>query len=281
MHVTRYAKLISTLASINASVVQGSGIGPSSYIVGASDLHPIHAQNKMKKYADDTYLLIGASMRNTTQEELDNVSDWAERNNLRLNAGKSKEMIIFRRSSKAKIAPPELEIERVTSMLILGVTINDDLGATSHVNAVLSTCSGSLFALRVLRAHGLPSSALHEVARATTISRLLYASPAWWGYTTAIDRLKLQRFLQKVKRLGYLPSHYPDLDRLIDDADFRLLKCVIWNLNHVLRSLFPPIVKRPYALRSRPHNFELPRKDDFNFISRVLFKTVRSVNSKN
>jgi len=37
-------------------------------------------------------------------------------------------------------------------------------------------------ALRVLRAHGLPPATLHEVARATTLARLLYASPAWWGF---------------------------------------------------------------------------------------------------
>ena len=162
-------------------------------------------------------------------------------------------------------------------MLMLGVTIANDLRASSHVNRILSACSGSLHALRVLRAHGLPPTALHEVARATTISRLLYASPAWWGYTTASDRQKLQRFLQRAKRLGYLPPEHQDLDRMMEDADVRLLQAVNRNSQHVLRGLFPPTVCRPYALRPRPHEYELPKKDDHNFISRVLYRTIRDV----
>jgi len=47
------------MRSINASVIQGSGVGPSAYVVGASDLHPIYPENKMVEYADDTYLLVG------------------------------------------------------------------------------------------------------------------------------------------------------------------------------------------------------------------------------
>src|SRR6218665_3724183 len=38
-HRTRYAGQQSVDASINASVVQGSGFGPSAYVVVASDLH--------------------------------------------------------------------------------------------------------------------------------------------------------------------------------------------------------------------------------------------------
>src|SRR5688572_30019504 len=118
---------------------------------------------------------------------------------------------------------------------------------------------------------------LYEVGRATTISRLLYAFPAWWGFTTANDRQKLQRFLQRAKRLGYLPPEHQDLDRMMEDADVRLLLAVNRNSQHVLRGLFPPTVCRPYALRPRPHEYELPKKDDHNFISRVLYRTIRDV----
>jgi len=150
-------------------------------------------------------------MRHSIQEELNNVSDWAERNNLRLNKNKSREMLIFRRGCRNKDVPPLMDMERVTEMVILGVTITDDLRASAHVRQVVGACSSSLHAIRVLRAHGLPSAALHEVTRATTIARLLYASPAWWGYTSASDRNGLQRFLQRVKRMGYLPPQQPDV----------------------------------------------------------------------
>ena len=40
-HRTRYADLTSDIASINASVVQGSALGPESLLLYASDLHSV------------------------------------------------------------------------------------------------------------------------------------------------------------------------------------------------------------------------------------------------
>jgi len=51
----------------------------------------------------------------------------------------------------------------------------------SHVDGVLASCSGSLYVLRVHKAHGLPTKARQEVDRATTINHILYAPPAWWA----------------------------------------------------------------------------------------------------
>jgi len=44
-HITKFQGIKSAIAYINASIIQGSGIGPSSYIVVASDLHPINREN--------------------------------------------------------------------------------------------------------------------------------------------------------------------------------------------------------------------------------------------
>jgi len=41
-HSTKAADISSLIAWINASIIQGSGIGLSSYVVAASDLHPRH-----------------------------------------------------------------------------------------------------------------------------------------------------------------------------------------------------------------------------------------------
>ena len=53
-HCTRYAGECSTVAAVNASVIQGSGLGPASFIVTASDLHPKTPENRIFKFADDT-----------------------------------------------------------------------------------------------------------------------------------------------------------------------------------------------------------------------------------
>src|SRR6218665_400415 len=106
-----------------SSIIQGSSLGPSEYVISASDLHPVHEQNRIAKLAADTYLIIPSSMRHTTDEELRAVQKWATVNNLKLNASKSKEMIVARRLAPLARPPPLQDIERVTEMLILGVMV--------------------------------------------------------------------------------------------------------------------------------------------------------------
>ena len=59
---------------------------------------------------------------------------------------------------------------------------------------------------------------LHEVTRATTLARLLYASPAWWGFASVSDRSRVERFLQRTIRIGYLPPALLDAAVLVTEA---------------------------------------------------------------
>jgi Reverse transcriptase (RNA-dependent DNA polymerase) len=241
------------------------------YVVNASDLQPLHPSNKLVKYADDTYLLVGAMMRFTIEEELAHVAEWAEKNNLRLNTSKSREMLVTRRGL---FDSPDLikNVERVTSMKILGVTLQNNLHVSQHVDEILSACSSSLYALRVLRTHGLPCKAMHTVTEATTVARLMYASPAWWGLTTFEDKQRMERLLRRAQRMGYLPEDAASAEERATKADEGLFRAVNNNVTHVLRCLFPPLARRAYSLRQRPHDFMLPIKDDRNFIPRTLYR---------
>lgn len=91
-------------ASVSAGVVQGSEVGPSAFIIDASDLQPLHQENITVEYADDTNLIIGASQRHN-------------------------------------------------------VMIGEQL-------------------------------------------KLVYAAPAWWGYDSTEDRVRLERFLSRAHRMG-------------------------------------------------------------------------------
>ena len=58
----------------------------------------------------------------------------------------------------------------------------DDLSAYVHISKVLESCARSLYAPCILRSHGMPAVTLKEIAKATTMARLLYAASAWWGF---------------------------------------------------------------------------------------------------
>jgi len=75
-------------------------------------------------------------------------------------------------------AAPRPDIERVSSLRVLGVILNDKLTAADHVTALLSSGSSMLYAMRVLRSHvGTPTTWQQDIFRATVISRILYAAP--------------------------------------------------------------------------------------------------------
>ena len=49
---------LSSTASISASIIQDSGIGPAAFTVTAADLKPLHPGNSLVKFADDTFLVV-------------------------------------------------------------------------------------------------------------------------------------------------------------------------------------------------------------------------------
>src|SRR6218665_2376556 len=87
---------------------------------------------------------------------------------------------------------------RVTTLGVLGVEISSDHGMSAHRDQVLASCASSMYALRVLRCHVLHPPQLHEVARAATIASLMYASPSWWGFSSAQDRSHMERLINKL-----------------------------------------------------------------------------------
>jgi hypothetical protein len=184
-HCTRFGESVSQFRAIWASIIQGSGIGPVSYVVTASDLRPVNPGNSIDKYADDTYLIIPADNAQTCAAEIANVEAWAIANNLTLNRLKSVGIIfVAPRSRRAVVipSPAVCGIQRVEAVTMLWATISRRFSVTDHVDQLLAAGAQTLFALRTLRLHGLPDDALKIIFQSTVVTKLTYASPAWWGF---------------------------------------------------------------------------------------------------
>src|ERR1043165_1829619 len=113
-------------------------------------------------------------------------------------------MIIFRPRHQFDPPPPLPNITRVKTLKILGVILQDNLKLTAHIDHLTATCSSSFYAIRKLKTHGLSTSSIHNVTKATTIPKPSYPPPSWWGLTLASDKKPLERLLKRAKRLGYL-----------------------------------------------------------------------------
>ena len=183
--------------------------------------------------------------------------------------------IIFRdRKRKQPIPdPPTLpDIQRESQIKILGITITKHLSISEHVRDVIGKCGQTMYVLKVLRSHGLNDAALKDIYRSVVLAKLLYASPAWWGFTTASDKHSIEAFVRRGVRLQFYGAADPTPTELAEVADETLFSSIIRNQHHVLYRFLPKSNCHQHNLRPRRHNFSLSVKTDHrNFIIRQLF----------
>ena len=194
---------MSKAIGINLSIVQGSGIGPSLYIIMESDLHPKSRDNKLMKYADDTYLLVPETSNCTLSEEFEHIKDWALANKMVINMPKTKELVFYRpHPSRAHIPLAVDNTGQVKIARLLGVSFSGNLNFDEHVTFVLSLCSQRLYLIKFLRSQGMPESKLHVIFVALIISRLFYALSARGGFLNSQQINRINAFLRKAPRFG-------------------------------------------------------------------------------
>jgi len=280
-HVTMYNRSTSNSLFINASVFQGSVVGPPIFSLNGSDLKPVCKGNFLDKYADDSYLIVPSSQESTIEEELDSIAKWAATNNLSLNRSKSAEMIIFKNEktkSATTLGPPLYSIARVEKMKVLGVTFSSTLSFNSHVDSITQTAAQALYAIKLLKSHGLDNKSTKLVCHATVISRITYAVPSWWGFVTTEEKKRLQSIVKRAIKWGFYDPHSHNLEQIVEKRETELFSKILLNPSHVLHHLLPPVKQNSHNLRPNAHNRQLPEKGGAlfskTFIQRLIFKDV-------
>ena len=225
--------------------------------LSAADLQPANACNRQMKYADDTYLVVPASAPYSVENELVRIKTWSMENNLQLNQAKSQEIILAARRKRPSQPDPVQGIKQVESLKVFGVHVCSNQAAYKHVTKTIATCLQSLYAIKILKSHGLAGQALHAVFQATTLAKLMYGTQAWSGFCLASGRDRLDSFLRRCNSLGYCDPETPSSSELFRQADERLLRCVKANEKHVLHQLLPPKIEHGHNLQHRNHDFDL------------------------
>jgi hypothetical protein len=160
----------------------------------------------------------------------------------------------------------------------MGVTMTSSLSAAECVRQVLQSSAQTLYALHILRSRGMHNIDLQIVYRSVVVSKLLYATSAWIGFTTAADRLSVEATLRRSKPSGFCDTNLPSFEELSKSADQKLLDELSGNNDHELSNLFPSqlAASQDYSLRPRVHNRELPqyltRLENNNFLHTMLFQ---------
>ena len=250
-------------------------IGPGSYNVAASDLHPVVDGNKLVKFADDLTLIIPARNVDKRSTEFQHVQSWSSANNLQLNCKKSQETF-FRRPRNRQIQDiPELpNVPRVSSIKLFGVTLAENVSIEEHIMCtdINSSSSMALYALRILRSHGTNDADLQTVSKSTALSKLLYASPSWWGFTNANQRERLEGYLRRAVKACFHPDDSPSFSELCTAADDALVHRIVSDVHYPLHYFLPPKLPMVYNMRSREHEYQLPEKNNSIHEKSIFYK---------
>lgn len=100
--------------AINRGIVQGSGMGPTVYIIRESDLTSILFVNVLPEYVNDTNLLVADSTDFSLFQEIDNIKLSAVLHEMVINFNRTKEMIFYGPNPYHCLHPqPVSDIEQV------------------------------------------------------------------------------------------------------------------------------------------------------------------------
>ena len=140
----------------------------------------------MLKYVDDSTVfdVCNNSSVPMLQESADIITDWSRNNDIRINATKTKEMVIcFCRNDNHVASIPRIvidnnDIERVTQAKVLGV-LHYLLTWNAHVDTIVSKARKRVFTIYQLKRAGIIQCDLLRVYVSVIRPVLEYACPVW------------------------------------------------------------------------------------------------------
>jgi len=86
------------------SIVHGSGVGPYACITYVSDFKTVRYCSHVLKYADDFSLLVSENSDVSAMDEGEHIISWSNRNKLKINLSKCRELVFKRPKLKHEIS---------------------------------------------------------------------------------------------------------------------------------------------------------------------------------
>ena len=222
-------------------------------------LKTLSPKNSLRKYADDTTLLVPQHTNCDIEAEFEHIRQWSDANKLTINKTKCVELILWRTTKiKCRYSVPNmLEIQRVEYVKLLGVFITSNLTWSMQVDYMLRTVSQKFYLIKQIRGMSLNMVSVNQVYNALVLSRIQYALPAYYDFLLEVDKDRIDALMRKAKRWA-LTSVAVGIETLAKSADNKLFSKAV-NPGHCLHPLIP---NKPdnkiYSLRSNQVLYKIP-----------------------
>ena len=220
----------------------------------------------MFKYVDDSTVfdVCNNSSVPMLQESADIITDWSRNNDMRINATKTKEMVIcFCRNDNHVASIPRIvidnnDIARITQAKVLGVTLSSDLTWNAHVDTIVSKARKRVFTIYQLKRAGIRQCDLLRVYVSVIRPVLEYACPVWHTSLPMYLSDNIETIQKRCLRTIF-PGHSYDEARSISNLptlfERRTKLCQSYfrkmhNADHKLNKLLPNQRNISYDLRT-------------------------------
>ena len=206
----RYAGSISDPLLMDTGLPQGSNLAPLMFIIYINDLLLSLPSHCTLAYADDITLIAQSSTESdaiaTLQMLVDIVISWCTANNLCVNTSKSVWLLISPKLFKPTTTPstsvnvqqpllPSSDINRVSSIHLLGVQLTDNLCWNYHIDMTCKKIRNRLGAIR--RSSNIANANVrHRLIAAYVMPRMLYCLPIWRN-CSSLSANRLNRALKR------------------------------------------------------------------------------------
>lgn len=271
----------------NLGVPQGSVLGAILFILYINDL-PSHLTNVfINLFADDTLIYLHGSnideLSNRMNAELDKINQWLRLNKLKLNASKTKVMVIRHPSMASpvnRIMVDGEDLEMVNHIKYLGVMIDHKIDFKENVDYVCKKVAKKVGVLSRL-ASNLTIAARISIYKAIIAPHFDYCSSILFlSDQSAFDRLqKLQnramRAVLKCRRLTPISFMLEALDWL--NVKQRVYATTLTFVYKLRRGLLPQYLGEMVTYNGEIHQYSTRSRSDFHVPMRKSAKQGNSL----
>ncbi|TWW69303.1 putative RNA-directed DNA polymerase from transposon BS [Takifugu flavidus] len=253
----------------STGVPQGTVLAPFLFTLYTADFSYSTSSCHLQKFSDDSAAVGLITDGDDTEYRglIQDFVDWSLRNNLQINAGKTKELVVvFCRCNNPPPAQVNIlgtDVDVVESYRYLGVQLNNNLDWTHNTDALVKRGNSRLFLLRRLRSFGVQGPLLRTFYDSVVGSAIFYGIVCWSSSITDRDRKRMDRLVRRANSVLGCP-----LDSVVVVGNGRMmakLSSMLNNTSHPLQdtltalgSSFSERLLHPRCVKERYRRSFLP-----------------------